>query len=99
MPCGVVYLIASWSGKSCRLKTKLLWSVIPHCLMWVIWRERNTCTLKGMKGRFMSWKLFFLQTLLEWANGSSFVTFMSLLDMLDFCTFITVSLSISKVKF
>ena len=27
-------------------------------------------------------KLFFLQTLLEWANASGFVTFMSLPDML-----------------
>ena len=43
----VVDLIASWSGRSCRLKTKLLWSMIPHCLMWAIWRERNTHTFEG----------------------------------------------------
>ena len=57
MPCGVVNLIASWSGMSCRLKTKLLWSMIPHFLMWFIQRKRNTRTFNGevkMKGEFMS---------------------------------------------
>ena len=84
MPCVVVDLIASWSGRSCRLKTKLLWSMIPHCLMWVIWRERNTHTFEGDERWIHELKLFFLQTLLEWANVLGFVTFMSLLDMLDF---------------
>ena len=84
MPCVVVDLIASWSGRSCRLKTKLLWSMIPHCLTWVIWRERNTHTFEGDERWIHELKLFFLQTLLEWANASGFVTFMSLLDMLYF---------------
>ena len=84
MPCVVVDLIASWSGRSCRLKTKLFWSMIPHCLTWVIWRERNTHTFEGDERWIHELKLFVLQTLLEWANASGFVTFMSLLDMLDF---------------
>ena len=84
MPCGVVDLIASWSGRSCRLNTKLLWSMIPHFLMWVIWRERNTRTFEGDERWIHELKLFFLQTLLEWANALGFVTFMSLLDMLIF---------------
>ena len=40
----VVELLASWSGKLNRLKSKVLWRMIPHCLMGVIWRERNTHT-------------------------------------------------------
>ena len=90
MLCVVVDLIASWSGRSCRLKTKLLWSMIPHCLMWAIWMERNTHTFEGDETLIHELKLFFLHTLLEWANASGFVTFMSLPDMLDFCTSITV---------
>ena len=90
MPCGVVDLIASWSGRNCILKTKFHWSMIPHCLMWVIWRETNTHTFEGDERLIHKLKLFFLHTLLEWANASGFVTFMSLPNMLDFCTFITV---------
>ena len=36
MPRGVVELLASWSSKFNRHKTKVLWSMIPYCLMWVI---------------------------------------------------------------
>ena len=81
---GVVDLIASWSGRSCRLDTKLLWSMIPHFLMWVIWRERNTRTFEGDERWIDELKLFFLQTSLEWANALGFVTFMSFPDMLIF---------------
>ena len=42
MPCSVVELLASWSGKFNKFRSKVLWRMIPHCLMWVIWRERNT---------------------------------------------------------
>ena len=54
MPCGVVDLLASWSGRNYRFNTKLLWSMIPHCLMWLIWRRGIHVLLKGMKGQFMS---------------------------------------------
>ena len=33
-------------------------------------------------------KLFFFQNLFEWANASDVVNFISLPDMMDFCTFI-----------
>ena len=29
--------------------------MLLHCLMWFVWRERNTRTFEGMKDRFMSW--------------------------------------------
>ena len=35
-------------------------------------------------------KLFFFQTLFEWANASGVVNFISLPDMMDFCPFIPV---------
>ena len=55
MLSSVVELIACWSGKFFRIKTKVLWRMLLHCLMWFIWRERNTRTFEGMKDRFMSW--------------------------------------------
>ena len=47
--------------------------------------ERNTRTFEGDERSIHELKLFFLQTLLEWANASGVVTFMSLPDMLHFC--------------
>ena len=55
MLSSVVELIACWSGKFFRIKTKVLWRMLLHCLMWFVWRERNTRTFEGMKDRFMSW--------------------------------------------
>ena len=54
MSCSVVELLASWSNKLNRLRSKVLWRMIPQCLMWVIWREMNTRTFDGMKDQFMS---------------------------------------------
>ena len=47
MPCVVVELLASWSSKSNWHRTKVIWSMVPHCLMWGIWREHNACTFDG----------------------------------------------------
>ena len=90
MPRSVVELLTSWSWKSHRPKTKVLWSMIPHCLMWIIWRERkrNNCTFEGNERSIHELKHFFFQTLFEWTNALDVVNFISLLDMMDFCTFI-----------
>ena len=88
MPRGVVELLASWSNKFNRLKSKVLWRRTPHCLMWVIWRERNTHTFDGNERLIHELKLLFFQTLFYWANATGVFTFISLPDMLDFCTFI-----------
>ena len=92
MPRSVVELLTSWSRKFHRPKTKVLWSMIPHCLMWIIWseRKRNNCTFEGNERSIHELKHFFFQTLFEWTNALDVVNFISLLDMMDFCTFIPV---------
>ena len=81
MLCGVVELLASCLG------TELRWFgvLIPHCLMWGIWRERRACAFEG-NGRLIL-KLSFFQTLFEWENASGVSTFNSLHDLIGFCTF------------
>ena len=88
LPCIVVKLIASWPHNFNRLKTKVLWSMIAHCLMRAIWRERNTPTFEGDERSIHELKHFFFQTLFEWSNALGVVTFISLPNMFDFCTFI-----------
>ena len=53
----VVELIANWSGKFNRLWIKVLWRIILHCLMWLIWRERNACTFEGIERSIHELKL------------------------------------------
>ena len=70
-----------------RLKTNVFWRMIPHCLMWVVWRERNTYTFEGNERSIHELKLLFFWTLLDCANVSGVFTFISLPNMLDLCTF------------
>ena len=88
MPHSVVELLACWSNKFNRLRSKALWRMVPHCFMWVIWRERNIGTFDGNERSIHELTLLFFQTLFDWANAMGFFSFIPLLDMLDFCTFI-----------
>ena len=42
MPWRVIDLIAFWQGHFGRHRLSAIWKCIPICLMWCIWRERNT---------------------------------------------------------
>ena len=64
MPCSVMELLACWSNKFNKLRSKELWRIIPHCLMWVIWRVRNTHTFDGNERSIHELKLLFFQTFL-----------------------------------
>jgi hypothetical protein len=42
MPSRVLDLLACWQGRFGRLRSAEIWKAIPHCLMWCLWRERNS---------------------------------------------------------
>uniref|UniRef100_A0A2N9ED53 Reverse transcriptase domain-containing protein n=1 Tax=Fagus sylvatica TaxID=28930 RepID=A0A2N9ED53_FAGSY len=42
MPRFVMDIFCSWMGNRGRHSSILIWKMIPHCLVWCIWRERNS---------------------------------------------------------
>jgi hypothetical protein len=52
MPKRVEDLLACWAGRFGKGEAASIWKIIPHCLMWNIWCERNAPHLLG-------WKLLF----------------------------------------
>jgi hypothetical protein len=44
MPRNVVDLFSCWSGNVGKGDAGVIWRVIPHCLMWCLWGERNART-------------------------------------------------------
>uniref|UniRef100_A0A2N9HQK9 Reverse transcriptase zinc-binding domain-containing protein n=1 Tax=Fagus sylvatica TaxID=28930 RepID=A0A2N9HQK9_FAGSY len=44
MPRDVVDLLSCWSGNVGKGDAGVIWRVIPHCLMWCLWGERNART-------------------------------------------------------
>ena len=43
------------------------WRLVPHCLMWCVWSERNARCFEGCEWSLLEIKSFFLHTLLDWS--------------------------------
>ena len=57
----------------------------PHCLMWCIWKERNSRCFEDNEHSMPDLKLLFFRTLLDWFSMWRNHPFSSILDLLDFC--------------
>ena len=64
-----------------------IWHMIPHCIMWSLWRERNARCFEGCEKTIQDLKKHFLCTLLEWAAASGFISDSPMLDFVNFCSF------------
>lgn len=44
----------------------VIWRVVPHCVMWCLWQERNSRHFEDCERTIPELKLLFLHTLYEW---------------------------------
>ena len=61
--------------------------MVPHCLLWCLWRERNSQCFEDKKRSISDLKLFFFRTLMDWLAALWNQSFLSFLDFLDACNF------------
>ena len=61
-----------------------LWRVVPQCLLWCIWKERNSRCFEDFERSIPDIKLLFFRTLLDWFSVWRNHHFSSILDFLDF---------------
>jgi hypothetical protein len=87
MPKGVEDLLACWAGRCGKGEAASLWKIIPHCLIWTIWCERNARTFTGVEATVPALKFSFLQTLFEWTTTLNIAHSETMADMLDLCSF------------
>ena len=85
MPRHMVDLLACWNGHTRRCRAASIWGLIPHCLMWVIWRERNARSFNDSEKSIQDLKQCFLSLLLAWANASGPSHFNSIYELIIFC--------------
>ena len=84
MPMSVVELLACWQGRFGHHRNGFVWIVVPHCLMWCIWKERNSRCFEDSDCSMPDLKLLFFRTLIYvWRNQP----FSSILDLLGLCNF------------
>ena len=85
MPQKVIELFESWQGKFGRHRNIELWRIVPHCLLWCIWCERNARRFEGCERSMLEFKSFFLHTLLDWRGVFCHFSCSSLPILLDRC--------------
>ena len=59
----------SWSGGRVGRKRRKAWIFAPHCLMWLIWLERNRRTFQDVFMPVSRLKSTLLSILLSWVSG------------------------------
>jgi hypothetical protein len=68
MPRSVKELLASWWTAGC-MRSTVVWKMVPHCILWCIWRERNNKCSEDSPRTREEFLLFFLVTLFSWTTG------------------------------
>ena len=76
-----------WQGSFGRHQNGYIWSIIPHCLMWCLWRERNCRCFEDYESSIPDLKLLFFRTLMDWLFALQSQSFPSFIDFLDSCNF------------
>ena len=66
MPKSIMELFECWQGRFGKYRNySILW-VVPHCLLWSIWREHNGRCFEDCERSFVEIKLIFLRSLFDW---------------------------------
>ena len=85
MPHTITELFESWQGKFGQHHNVDVWRIVPHCLIWCIWRERNARGFESCERSMLEIKTFFLQALFDWSVIFSHFSCFSLPAFLDHC--------------
>ncbi|KAG2686130.1 hypothetical protein I3843_10G155100 [Carya illinoinensis] len=72
MPKTVEATLASWPSIRGRQQIKVMWKMIPICIMWCLWWERNDRTFEDQERSLEELKLLFFRTLCRWAIAVDF---------------------------
>ena len=64
MPHIVIELFESWQGKFGWHRNVDVWRIVPHCLIWCIWSERNARNFEGCEHSLLEINYFFLHTMI-----------------------------------
>ena len=87
MPCQVLQLWAAWQICGADLRNLVIWQMVPHCVIWCLWRERNARLFEDCESSVVDIKLLFFQTLHAWVNAVGVFSINSITELIDHCCF------------
>ena len=88
MPDTIVSLFFAWRNWLGIYSSKV-WNLVPACLMWLVWKERNAQTSEDVESPIDMLKTLLARTLFEWSHIWELTHCSSLSDFL-----ISISLSL-----
>ena len=65
MPDTIASLLFAWRNWLGTYSSKV-WNLVPACLMWLVWKERNTRTFEDVESSIDKLKTLLVRTLFEW---------------------------------
>jgi hypothetical protein len=83
MPRSVKEALASWWTAG-RTRSAVVWKMVPHCILWCIWRERNNRCFEDSPRTREELLHFFLVTFFSWTTGWLAPRAISFVDFLSF---------------
>ena len=81
MPSTIVSLLFTWRNWLGNY-TSNVWNMVPMCLMWLVWKERNAQTFKDAERPIDLLKTLLARTLFEWSRIWRLTHFISLSDFI-----------------
>ena len=85
MPGGVLDLLSCWRDSCHSVRIRKLWDMVPLCVFWCLWWERNARSFEGTERNLIEVKGIVLRTLMDWSKATRVVPFSSVFDFLDSC--------------
>ena len=82
MPRTVFSLLCAWENYL-GIHSSSIWNMVPACLMWLIWRERNTRTFEDVEKSIDLLKSLLVGTLFGWSRIWGFTLCISVFDFLQ----------------
>lgn len=85
LPGRVMNLLFAW--RNCFGKHfSSVWNLVPSCLMWTVWRERNQCTFEDLESSESQFLETFVTSLFDWSRAWGFTSSISIASSIDsFC--------------
>ena len=87
MLCHVLHLWAGWQVNFGDTRNMVVWRMVPHCVMWCLWRERNAHHFEDCERSIVDLKMLFFQTLYEWVFSLGLFSINSIMDLIEHCCF------------
>jgi len=83
MPQRVLELLTSWGASFGYGPIKEVWQLVPLCLMWCLWRERNARYFEDIEASMLELRKRLLNTLYIWVAAHLSLSVFTYADFLN----------------